>query len=62
MPRGRSDDTAVYRAFSLAADEVIEADQLCDADELSRLRICSISNWRICRASSRGSPTDCSAS
>jgi cobaltochelatase CobT len=38
MPRGRNDDTAVYRAFSVAADEVIEADQLCDADELSRLR------------------------
>src|SRR5580700_3170091 len=38
MPRGRNDDTAVYRAFSVAADEVVEADQLCDADELSRLR------------------------
>jgi cobaltochelatase CobT len=38
MPRGRPDDTAVYRAFSVASDEVIEADQLCDADELSRLR------------------------
>src|SRR5246500_1241576 len=38
MPRGRVDDTAVYRAFSVAADEIIEADQLCDADELSRLR------------------------
>ena len=38
MPRGRNDDTAVYRAFSVASDEVIEADQLCDADELSRLR------------------------
>ncbi|HMD64216.1 MAG TPA: cobaltochelatase subunit CobT [Stellaceae bacterium] len=38
MPRGRNDDTAVYRAFCVVADEVIEADQLCDADELSRLR------------------------
>jgi cobaltochelatase CobT len=38
MPRGRTDDTAVYRAFSVASDEIIEADQLCDADELSRLR------------------------
>ena len=38
MPRGRPDETAVYRAFSVASDEVIEADQLCDADELSRLR------------------------
>jgi len=38
LPRGRNDDTAVYRAFSVAADEVIDAEQLCDADELARLR------------------------
>jgi cobaltochelatase CobT len=38
MPRGRPDDTAIYRAFSTLSDEVVEADQLCDADELSRLR------------------------
>jgi len=38
MPRGRNDDTAVYRAFSVAFDEVIEAEKLCDPDELSRLR------------------------
>src|SRR5438874_3954834 len=38
MPRGRPDETAIYRAFSIASDEVIEADKLCDADELSRLR------------------------
>jgi len=38
QPRGRPDENAVYRAFSVAADEVIEADQLCDADELGRLR------------------------
>src|SRR6267154_1804418 len=38
IPRGRNDDTAVYRAFSVASDEVIEADKLCDSDELSRLR------------------------
>src|SRR5438876_4896619 len=37
MPR-RPDEAAVYRAFSIASDEVIEADKLCDADELSRLR------------------------
>src|SRR5438093_5534242 len=37
MPRGRNDDMAVYRAFSVAADEVVDADKLCDADELSRL-------------------------
>ena len=28
QPRGRPDENAVYRAFSVAADEVIEADQL----------------------------------
>jgi cobaltochelatase CobT len=38
LPRGRSDENAVYRAYSTAADEVIEADKLCDADELGRLR------------------------
>jgi cobaltochelatase CobT len=38
QPRGRPDENAVYRAYSTTADEVIEADKLCDADELGRLR------------------------
>jgi cobaltochelatase CobT len=38
QPRGRPDDTAIYRAFSMAADEVIDAAELCDSDELTRLR------------------------
>src|SRR5919206_469407 len=38
QPRGRPNEEAVYRAFSVAADEVIEADKLCDSDELGRLR------------------------
>src|SRR5262245_10075364 len=38
MPRGRPDETAVYRRFSTIYDEVIDADSLCDPDELSRLR------------------------
>jgi cobaltochelatase CobT len=38
LPRGRPDDTAIYRAFSTAADEVVEASELCDPDELTRLR------------------------
>jgi len=38
QPRGRPNENAVYRAFSVAADEVIEADKLCDSDELGRLR------------------------
>jgi cobaltochelatase CobT len=38
LPRGKNDDTAIYRAFSVAFDEIIEAHELCDPDELSRLR------------------------
>jgi cobaltochelatase CobT len=38
QPRSKSDDASMYRAFSIAADEVIEADKLCDPDELGRLR------------------------
>ena len=38
QPRGRPDENAVYKAFSTAADEVIDAEKLCDADELGRLR------------------------
>ncbi|HXP06228.1 MAG TPA: cobaltochelatase subunit CobT [Stellaceae bacterium] len=38
MPRGRPDETAIYRAFNTVSDEVIDADKLCDSDELGRLR------------------------
>ncbi|HYM72980.1 MAG TPA: cobaltochelatase subunit CobT [Stellaceae bacterium] len=38
MPRGRADENAIYRAFSTVSDEVVEADKLCDSDELGRLR------------------------
>src|SRR5215470_15160692 len=38
LPRGRADENAVYRAFSTVSDEVIDADKLCDSDELGRLR------------------------
>src|ERR1700722_6531102 len=38
LPRGRADENAVYKAFSTVSDEVIEADKLCDSDELGRLR------------------------
>jgi cobaltochelatase CobT len=37
MPR-RPDDSAQYRAFNTASDEIVEAEALCDADELTRLR------------------------
>ena len=32
-------DEPSYRAFTTAFDEIVEADQLCDADELTRLRL-----------------------
>jgi cobaltochelatase CobT len=38
LPRGRPDENAVYRALSSQADEVVDADKLCDSDELGRLR------------------------
>src|SRR6185312_13259162 len=38
LPRGRGDDQAIYRVFATEADEVVEADTLCDGDELARLR------------------------
>jgi cobaltochelatase CobT len=38
QPRGRPDENALYKAFSTQADEVVEADKLCDSDELGRLR------------------------
>ena len=33
-----ADDSSSYRAFSRAADEEVEADELCDPEELTRLR------------------------
>ncbi len=36
--RPMTDDTSTYRAFSRANDEEVHADDLCDADELTRLR------------------------
>ena len=38
LPRGRADENAVYRAFTKESDEIVEADKLCDSDELGRLR------------------------
>jgi cobaltochelatase CobT len=38
QPRGRPDENTLYRAYSTQADEVIEAEKLCDSDELGRLR------------------------
>ncbi len=36
--RPATDDSATYRAFSRANDEEVHADDLCDPDELTRLR------------------------
>ena len=36
--RPMTDDTSTYRAFNRANDEEVHADDLCDADELTRLR------------------------
>ncbi|HKW55021.1 MAG TPA: cobaltochelatase subunit CobT, partial [Stellaceae bacterium] len=39
LPRhGHNDDLSLYRAFTTECDETIDADALCDADELARLR------------------------
>jgi len=39
LPRhGLNDDPAIYRPFTTECDEIVEAEQLCDADELARLR------------------------
>jgi cobaltochelatase CobT len=38
QPRGRPNEDAIYRAYSTTADEVIDAEKLCDSDELGRLR------------------------
>ncbi|HVJ53918.1 MAG TPA: cobaltochelatase subunit CobT [Aliidongia sp.] len=36
--QGPSDDPTAYRAFTTAYDETIDAEELCDPDELTRLR------------------------
>ncbi|MEP0339421.1 MAG: cobaltochelatase subunit CobT [Alphaproteobacteria bacterium] len=37
-PRNAPDDLALYKAFTQAYDEVVEAEELCDSEELTRLR------------------------
>ncbi len=50
-----------YKAYTQKFDEVITAEELCDAEELTRLRAISTSSSPISRASSRASPTGCNA-
>jgi len=37
-PRNAPDDLMLYKAFTQAYDEVVEAEELCDSEELTRLR------------------------
>ena len=37
-PRNAPDPASLYHAFTQAHDEIVEADQLCDSEELTRLR------------------------
>ena len=52
-----------YHPYTVKFDEVVEvdADQLCDAEELSRLRNHLDQQLSTCRAWSASSPTACSA-
>ncbi len=50
-----------YKVFTRAYDEIVNAEELCDTDELTACAPSSTSSsWR-CTAPSRGSPTGCSA-
>ena len=51
-----------YKAFTTKFDEMIDAEDLCDPEELDApARLSRQAARRICRASSRASPTGCSA-
>ena len=51
-----------YKVFTRAYDEIVNAEELCDADELDRLRAFLDKQLRgACTAPWRGSPTGCSA-
>ena len=55
------DDTTRYHAFTTQFDEVVAADDLCDPEELTRLRQQLDSSFRICRAWCPNSPIVCNA-
>ena len=51
-----------YKVFTRAYDEIVNAEELCDADELERLRAFLDKQLsRACTAPWRGSPTGFSA-
>ena len=50
-----------YKAFTTRFDEIVEADELCDEEELGApARLSRPADGRACRMSSPGSPTGCS--
>ena len=50
-----------YKAFTTRFDEIVEADELCDEEELGAApRLSRPADGRACRTSSPGSPTGCS--
>ena len=50
-----------YKVFTTAFDETVGAEELCDEEELDRLRAFLDKQLPTCRAWSGGSPTGCSA-
>jgi cobaltochelatase CobT len=50
-----------YKTFTTQFDEVVAAQDLCDEEELTRLRAYLDAQLKGCRASSRSWPTGCSA-
>ena len=50
-----------YKVFTRAFDEIVAAEELCDADELDRLRAYLDKQLQTLHGASRGSPTGCSA-
>ena len=58
----QTDDASRYHAFTTQFDEIVEAEELCDAEELARLR--QQLDQQLCAPAGRGvasSPTGCSA-
>ena len=57
---GRDEPVTDYQPFTTRFDEIVEAEELCDEDELGRLRAYLDQQMASLAASSPGSPTGCS--
>ena len=57
----QTDDASRYHPFTRGFDEIVEADELCDPEELGRLRQQLDQQLSTCRAWSPSWPTGCSA-